>query len=184
MPKPYIIRRRSGLYVRFLVPADLRNALGSTYVVRPLLAVKDDARLIAARMAVTLSRAFDSVRLGTMASDELKALKSGLRALQTGRSKDWQTDEIVLANGTRLKGVKVDSDEDAQRFSKFLVDVGASPAYEPPPPKKSGLTLGGLKIQVQHKVMRILRFIAGYRGRQRGSSGRNIPDRGTRRPGA
>jgi len=141
VPKPYIIRRRSGLYVRFLVPIDLRQTLGSTYVVRPLLSVKDDARLIAAQMAVKLSRAFDSVRAGVMDNDEMKALKSGLRALQTGRSKDWQTDEIVLANGTRLKGVKVESDEDARRFSKFLADVGASPAYEPPPPKKSGLTL-------------------------------------------
>lgn len=140
MPKPYILRRRSGLYVRFLVPIDLRQTMGSTYVVRPLLAVKDDARLIAARMAVTLSRAFDSVRLGTMASDELKALKSGLRALQTGKSKDWQTDEIVLANGTRLKGVKVESDEDAQRFSKFLSDIGAS-AVAQSEPKKSSLTL-------------------------------------------
>lgn len=141
MPKPYILRRRSGLYVRFLVPIDLRQTLGSTYVVRPLLAVKDDARLIAARMAVTLSRAFDSVRLGTMASDELKALKSGLRALQTGQSKDWQADEIVLANGTRLKGVKVENEADAQHLSRFLADVGASPAPQPQPPKKSGLML-------------------------------------------
>ncbi|WP_313319812.1 site-specific integrase [Stenotrophomonas sp.] len=75
-----------------------------------------------------------------MASDELKALKSGLRALQTGKSKDWQTDEIVLANGTRLKGVKVESDEDAQRFSKFLSDIGAS-AVAQSEPKKSSLTL-------------------------------------------
>lgn len=65
MPKPYMLARPSGLYVRFLVPVDLRVRIGTRFIVRPLGPFRGDtARLIAARMAVALSYAFEVLRGG------------------------------------------------------------------------------------------------------------------------
>jgi integrase len=90
MPKPLILRRPSGLYARFLVPADLRQAMGRTYLVRPLYARADAARLVAARMAVALSHAFDAIRGSRMKDDELKAFASGLDALRGGKADQYK----------------------------------------------------------------------------------------------
>lgn len=35
MPKPFLLRRPSGLYARFLPPADIRAKTGTRYLVRP-----------------------------------------------------------------------------------------------------------------------------------------------------
>ncbi|HEV7776351.1 MAG TPA: DUF6538 domain-containing protein, partial [Luteibacter sp.] len=63
MPKPYFLPRASGLYVRFLVPAHARAAVGSRYVVRSLGTLRGDAaRLAAARLGYALAQQFDAVR--------------------------------------------------------------------------------------------------------------------------
>lgn len=36
MPKPYFLARRSGSYVRFLVPLDLRDVVSSRFFIRTL----------------------------------------------------------------------------------------------------------------------------------------------------
>nr|WP_289883526.1 site-specific integrase [Xanthomonas arboricola]MDN0205054.1 site-specific integrase [Xanthomonas arboricola pv. corylina]MDN0217999.1 site-specific integrase [Xanthomonas arboricola pv. corylina] len=104
MPKPFILRRRSGLYARFLVPVDIRNAIGCTYLVRPLRAHSDAARLVAAQMAVSLSEAFDAMRCGKMSSDELKAFTSGLTALQSGSVRDYKL---------RIGGIEIEANDEA-----------------------------------------------------------------------
>lgn len=59
MPKPYLLRRPSGLYVRLLVPAHLRAAVGSRFIVRSLGGLRGDAaRLAAARLGYTLGLAW------------------------------------------------------------------------------------------------------------------------------
>lgn len=65
MPKPLILARSAGLFVRFPVPADLREQVGSRFPVRSLRGRRgDDARLVASVLAVALSEAFAAMRRG------------------------------------------------------------------------------------------------------------------------
>jgi len=58
VPKPLLLSRRSGFYVRFLVPESLRPAIGSRFLVRPLHGMtKEAVRLAAALLDVALSQA-------------------------------------------------------------------------------------------------------------------------------
>jgi hypothetical protein len=79
MPKPYLLARPSGLYVRFRVPRDLSSCLGFGSIVRSLHGLRGDAaRLSAALQAVALSGAFDRLRKGAgMADVDLKKLLAG-----------------------------------------------------------------------------------------------------------
>ena len=57
MPKPLLINRPSGLYVRFFVPVGLQAGVGSTYLVRSLQGVRANAaRLMAAAFRYVLLR--------------------------------------------------------------------------------------------------------------------------------
>ncbi len=59
MPKPLILRRPSGLYVRYWVPLALRSCVGSNHIVRSLGGLRGDAaRLEAARLGYALSQQF------------------------------------------------------------------------------------------------------------------------------
>ncbi|WP_333678102.1 hypothetical protein [Dyella sp.] len=59
MPKPLLLRRPSGLYVRYWVPLMLRAAVGSNYIVRSLGGLRGDAaRLEAARLGYDLAHRF------------------------------------------------------------------------------------------------------------------------------
>lgn len=79
MPKPFFLRRPSGLYVRFFVPTDLQPLIGSRYLVRRLPPASIDLmRLTAASAAVALSQAFDRIRRSPMTEKDRDAL---LRAL-------------------------------------------------------------------------------------------------------
>lgn len=65
MPKPYFLGRRSGLYVRFLVPLDLREAVGSRFLIRTLGSARGDrARFGAAALAMVLAESFARMRTG------------------------------------------------------------------------------------------------------------------------
>lgn len=80
MPKPLLLSRPSGLYARFLVPIDLRAAIGSRFLVRPLHEPAGDrAWLAAACMGVALSQAFEAIRQGD-AVDLKKALEAARAA--------------------------------------------------------------------------------------------------------
>lgn len=102
MPKPYLLHRSSGLYVRFRVPTDLRSAFGSRFILRSLHGLRGDAaRLSAALQAVALSQAFDRLRKGAaMADVDLKSLlESAQRAAEDGSAREW------TATGVRVGGV-------------------------------------------------------------------------------
>lgn len=100
MPKPYFLARPSGVYVRFLVPSDLRSALGCRYVVRALgRRQSDEARLVAAAQGVALSQAFDAMRRGTGMVDVKKLLESAQRAADDGSLREW------TATGVRVGGI-------------------------------------------------------------------------------
>jgi Integrase len=63
MPKPLLLRRPSGLYVRFLVPVALRDAVGSRFLVRSLGNRRGDAaRLEAARLGYALAIQFAGMK--------------------------------------------------------------------------------------------------------------------------
>lgn len=116
MPKPLFLRRPSGLYTRFLVPVDLRAQVGSRFLVRPLPLRGDAARLVAARLGLALSEAFDLLRSGR-ALDIYEALKARRSRATSG---SWA---VVLA----------------AHVVAFL-GVGFAPAL--PPPEQTGAILG------------------------------------------
>lgn len=100
MPKPYFLVRPSGLYVRFLVPQDLRLQITSRYLVRSLGSARGDrARFIAATLAVALSQAFARMRAGCGVVDVKKLIEGAQRAAEAGEVRPW------TASGVRVGGV-------------------------------------------------------------------------------
>ncbi|MCC4631588.1 DUF6538 domain-containing protein [Xanthomonas citri pv. malvacearum] len=117
MPAPYFLRRSSGLYVRFFVPADLQSRLGSRYLVKPLrIPLGDHARLAAARMGVALSQVFAALRRrgGSMDRKELDEL---LRKAAAGELFELTLEGVELPNGTRVGKAQIDTPQDAQMFA-------------------------------------------------------------------
>lgn len=113
MPSPLLLARPSGPYVRFLVPLDLRPAVGSRFIVRPLgVPHGDAARLVAACMAVALSHVFNALRRG-QAVDWKKALEAARAA---GR-KDLILEGLTFSDGTKIDRARLDTPEDVAMFS-------------------------------------------------------------------
>lgn len=120
MPAPLLLARPSGLYVRFLVPADLRPVVGSRFIVRPLYApVGDAARLVAARMAVALSQAFGALRQGAQVD-----LKKALEAAAAAGRRDLTLGEVRLPNGATFSNVRIDTEQDRRMFAQAIEDIG------------------------------------------------------------
>lgn len=137
MPKPFFVRRPSGLYARFLVPADLRAAVGSRFLVRPLYAsTADAARLTAACMGMALSKAFRAIRLGERVSVK-KVLDNIPEDFQL---REW-SGTVRLKNGAVFENVAIDSDDDAKRFNEMVKLVGGLPAGPAPTPSASAAPL-------------------------------------------
>lgn len=140
MPKPYIFARPSGLFVRFLVPVDLRPLVGARFVVRALHARSDDARLAAAVMGVALSQAFGALRRGEPMADDI--LEKALAALQGGKVRRWE----VEVNGHRVNVPDhPDPDINYQRMTETMARLEAlSPkaaAVDPTKPLRPVLTI-------------------------------------------
>ena len=103
MPKPLFLTRPSGLYVRFLVPADLRPAIGTRFLVRSLGSRRgDDARFLAAAYGVALSRAFDTLRRGDAMVDFKKLFESAKQAADNGGNYDWTATSFKLGQLNRV----------------------------------------------------------------------------------
>ena len=116
MPSPLLLARPSGPYVRFLVPQDLRPLVGSRFIVRPLgVPHGDAARLVAARMGVALSIAFDAMRRG-----EAVDLKKALEAAQAAGRKDLTLEGLTLPDGTRIDRAQVDTPEDLAMLADLV----------------------------------------------------------------
>lgn len=116
MPSPLLLARPSGPYVRFLVPLDLRPVVGSRFIVRPLgVPHGDAARLVAARMGVALSHAFDALRRGQRVD-----LKKALEAAQAAGRKDLTLERERLADGTIRERWNIETPQDAALYRQAM----------------------------------------------------------------
>ena len=126
MLKPLFLTRPSGLYVRFLIPADLRSAIGARFLVRSLGSRRgDEARFLAAVYGVALSRAFDALRRGEGMTDVKKLLKDAEKATDRGETSHW-TASGVRVGRVDLGSVSVngrDDSEDLVRTVRALLDA-------------------------------------------------------------
>lgn len=115
MPKPLLLNRRSGLYVRFRVPTDLRDAVGSRFLVRPLRHPPGEtARLAAAVLDVALSNAFRKIRTGGVMVDIKQLLKDAEDAFQL------TIGGVRLPNGVELTNVLINTAEDERQFRDLM----------------------------------------------------------------
>lgn len=115
MPKPFFLVRPSGLFVRFLVPVDLRQQLAARFVIRRLyVSQPDQVRLAGARMGAALSEAFTQLRRGSVADfDDIKGL---LDKHRRGELRDLTMKDVVLGDGTRLGTVEINTPGDLALF--------------------------------------------------------------------
>lgn len=141
MPKPLLLRRPSGFYVRFYVPARWRASLGlGRYLVRSLAGLDaDSARLEAARLGYALAQVFSARKQGagvsfTKRMDEQDDYLASLRRL-----------EVETPEGFKFK--TDGSARDHQQLRELLADMAARrpvqglalPASSPPsPPARLG----------------------------------------------
>lgn len=143
MPKPLLLRRPSGLYVRFYVPARWRVALGlGRYLVRSLAGLDaDSARLEAARLGYALAQVFSATKQGagvsfTKRMDEQDDYLASLRRL-----------EVETPEGFKFK--TDGSARDHQQLRDLLSDMAARrpaqglalPASAPPSAPESSKPL-------------------------------------------
>lgn len=127
MPKPLLLHRPAGLYVRFRVPADLLGVVGSRFIVRPLKMVKGDrARLVAECMAVALSEAFGRLRQGNVVD-----VKKAMDAARSVGRRDLTLGEVELPNGTVFRNVQIDTPEDERQFRELMREGNEASAPEP-----------------------------------------------------
>lgn len=137
MPKPLLLNRPSGLYVRFRVPTDLRAHFGSRFLVRSLRGYQaDEARLVAAVLAVSLSKAFDGLRRGAGMVDVKKRreeFRLRVNPAEPGMAEpgiglpNWVARGVRIGN-VQLDEVQIDGPADGEDFLKYtkalLADQG------------------------------------------------------------
>jgi len=131
--KPFLIHRRAGVYARFLVPKDLRERIGSRFLVRPIYSLPgNEARVVAGWLGLILSRAFQGVREGGDVGDMDKVFDGAMKALNSGRAKKWEAD-IPLPDGRVLR-MKTDgtAEDNAGAVEAIRAAVGAAPAGASP----------------------------------------------------
>lgn len=130
--KPLFIARPSGLFVRFFVPTDLRAQVGSRYIVRSLGDVRGHrAHLIGYGMAVALSQAFAGMRRGDHAMTDLKRLlEIAERAVDSGKSMDWQAESIKVG-GLEFRNVVTKGKQDTQDFIDTVKQLVGSSVASP-----------------------------------------------------
>lgn len=117
MPKPLLLARPAGLFVRFLVPADLREQVGSRFIVRSLRGLRGDpARLAAAVLGVALSQAFEALRRGGDVVDIKKILDDAQRAASSGSMREWTATGVQIGR-VSLGTVQVNGEQDARDFA-------------------------------------------------------------------
>lgn len=116
MPKPLLLRRPSGLYVRFLLPVDIQARTGARFLVRPLRVPPGDAaRLTAARLGYGLGEAIRQVRQGAPDVDAKKAIEAAMAAVpDTGALRPYEV--TIPGVGT----IRADSAEDHARALEAL----------------------------------------------------------------
>src|SRR5450759_4846759 len=115
MPKPLLLRRPSGLYVRFLLPADVFRRLNVRFLVRSLGNLRGDAaRLTAARMGYALAKTIQAVGKRV----DKKLLDDTLAAAARGEVRRY---ELTMPGGVSLKA---DGPEEHARAMDALERIG------------------------------------------------------------
>ena len=133
VPKPLFLTRPSGLYVRFLVPADLRSTIGTRFLVRALGNRRgDEARFLAAAYGVALSRAFDTLRRGDAMVDFKKLFESAKQAADQGETNHWTATGFQIGQ-LNLGNVSVNGRQDTDDFIRTVQALLESPANAPAP---------------------------------------------------
>jgi integrase len=131
MPKPFLLSRSSGLFVRFNVPLDLQAVVGRECLVRSLRGLRGDhARLVAARLGYALAQAFDRLRANGADMDIKKTVDAALAAADRGEHRPYEV--IVPGVGT----IRADSPEDHARALEALAAMrvaipGLAPGQAP-----------------------------------------------------
>lgn len=134
MPKPLFLTRPSGLYVRFLVPVDLRAAIGVRFLVRSLGGRRgDQARFLAAAYGVALSQAFDTLRQGVVMVDFKKLFDSAKQAADRGGTYDWTATGVQIGR-VNLGDINVSGQQDTDDFIRAVHALLDSPSNAPPAP--------------------------------------------------
>jgi hypothetical protein len=129
LPKPYLFKRASGAFVRFLIPADLRPAFQRDFLVRRLFETEPDAqRLAAARMGAALCAWFVRLRRGE-AMDKDAFLKSLAAKARRGETSDLIIGQAVGRDGTQYTNVRIDTPADAALFRQLT--QGAATVHIP-----------------------------------------------------
>jgi integrase len=131
MPKPLFLTRPSGLYARYLVPADLRSAIGSRFVVRSLGGRRGDkARFLAAAYGVALSQAFVALRQGEGMVDIKKLLESAQKAADDGTLQPWTASGVQVGR-VNFGQVSVRGRKDTEDFVRAVQAILESPENTP-----------------------------------------------------
>lgn len=131
MPSPWLMARASGFYCRVFVPADLRPVLGRRFLVRALDARdRDEARLIAARLALAVGDLYRQLRRElTMAEPKLSDV---IASLQSGKARELIIKGLRTPTGVSVDEVHIDNAEDARLFKEQFGDVFKAPPAPAP----------------------------------------------------
>jgi integrase len=173
MPKPLILRRPSGLYVRFLVPLPWRAVVGSRFIVRSLGSLRGDAaRLEAARLGYALAQEFARMKRMAKPKDQNGEFDlSAFRRVVVVSSPFTADERVNYACEMRPDGsarIEADGPEDHARALEAMREMRATPAAPlaiPTAPKSSAM-LGD----------RIDLFMRQFRQKQRATN--NVLDTG------
>lgn len=132
MPSPWLMARTSGFYCRVFVPADLRPVLGQRFLVRALDARdRDEARLIAARLALAVGDLYRQLRRElTMAEPKVSDV---IASLQSGKARELIIRGLRSASGDPIE-VQIDNAGDARLFKEEFGDVFKAPPPAPVAP--------------------------------------------------
>lgn len=152
MPKPLLLQRPSGLYVRFFVPVDLQARVGSTYLVRSLQGVRADAaRLMAAALGYALNQVFERLRMDAM-TEPKGLLDVALAGVKKG---GYEVYDITLPNGTviRTDGSEAEHHRVRQTIDD-LTKAGAFHTAPSPVQPKAGLLSERIQVFLEQMKLR------------------------------
>lgn len=119
MPAPLLIARKSGLYCRVYIPADLRPLLGQRYLVRALGARnRDEARLVAARFACAIRELFCNLRRELLMPEP--KVDDIIRNFKSGATRESiAITEKKSASGEYSRTITFDTEEEGQIIHKL-----------------------------------------------------------------
>ena len=118
MPKPLLLRRPSGLFVRFLLPGDVRPVWGRRFLVRSLGNLRaDEARLAAAKMGYAIAQAIAVFRQGEGSMDRKSLLEIALAAAKNPDRRDY---EIAIPG---VLSLKADGPDDHARAMQAIEKI-------------------------------------------------------------